>query len=111
MHTYHTPPHGDNQDLRATCIRRITKALSRAAPRHLAFTLDVGGGKVMHGLCGFTDQIQAETTGLYIALSPLGAAAAPASWAAALNNTNNATLYTYWDCSTFKSSTCTFKKP
>ena len=82
-----------------------------SGPNATAFTLDVGGGKVMHGLCGFTDQIQAETTGLYIALSPLGAAAPPASWAAALNNTNNATLYTYWDCSTYKKGTCVFKKP
>ena len=64
----------------------------------------------MHGICGYADQSQAETSGLMLALSNDGVATPPASWDAAMLATN-ATVYTYYKCADYKKGTCLFTQP
>jgi len=72
------------------------------------FTLTTTGGSIRHGICGFTDQAQAETRGLMWALSNDGVGTAPAGFDQAMLNTSNATVYTYYKCAKFKGPTCKF---
>jgi len=74
------------------------------------FKLTLASGDIMHGICGYADQDQAETSGLMFSLSNLGVASAPSGWDSAMNGTN-ATVYTLYKCADYKSSVCDFKLP
>jgi len=69
--------------------------------------LQLNNGTVINGICGYGNQVQAETTGLMWAQSFLGIHDPPPSWDAAMLNTN-ATVYNYYKCSEFKKGTCLF---
>ena len=74
------------------------------------FTFTTTDGKIRHGLCGYADQVQAETSGLMLALSNDGVPTSPTSWDAAMDATN-ATVYTYYKCSDYKKDNCLFTAP
>jgi hypothetical protein len=74
------------------------------------FTLTTSAGQIIHGICGYTDQVQAETTGLMWALSAQGVPTPPPDFDTAMNSTN-ATVYTYYRCSEYKKGICEFKPP
>ena len=73
------------------------------------FKITTTGGDILRGICGYTNQVQAETSGLMIALSNKGIATPPSDFDSAMNTTN-ATVYTYYGCSKYK-ATCEFKLP
>ena len=87
------------------CSKACTEGTTDAgAP----FTLTTSSGAVQHGICGYMDQNQAETSGLLWALSAPGAAAPPAGFDVAMLNTSNATVFTYYKCADYKRQACTF---
>jgi len=74
------------------------------------FTFTTTTGKIRHGICGYGNQIQAETTGLMWAISNEGVATPPKSFDEAMPGTN-ATVFTYYKCSDYKTGTCKFNTP
>jgi hypothetical protein len=67
------------------------------------------GTDIQHGICGFTNQVQSQTAGLMWAISDKGVATAPATFDDGML-ANGATVYTYYECSKFKSG-CKFVAP
>ena len=63
---------------------------------------------IRHGICGFTDQAQAETHGLMWALADQGVGTPPTGFDAAMLNTSNASVHTYYKCSEYKGPICKF---
>jgi collagen type VI alpha len=75
----------------------------------VTFTLTTTTGTILHGICGYTGQQQAETNGLMWAISDAGVADPPATFDAAMPGTN-ATVFTYYKCLSWKpDGTCLFK--
>jgi len=72
------------------------------------FTLTTTTGSILHGICGYTDEIQAETSGLMWAIAEAGVGTPPIGFDAAMLNTSNASVFTYYKCADFKQQTCTF---
>jgi hypothetical protein len=73
------------------------------------FTLTATTGQIYKGICGYTDQVQAETEGLMWAMSNQGVATAPANFDVAMNGTT-AKVHTYYKCPEYRSE-CVFKQP
>jgi hypothetical protein len=72
--------------------------------------LTLTNGTIIKGMCGYGDQAQAETTGLYLALSDFGLSEPPTSWDSAMIG-NNASVFTYWKCADYKKGICIFQPP
>ena len=87
------------------CTKKCTNGTTDAG---VPFTLTTTTGSIRHGICGYTDQIQAETSGLMFAISNDGVGVPPQGFDEAMLNTSKATVYTYYECSKFKSA-CKFK--
>lgn len=73
------------------------------------FTFTTTAGDIQHGICGYTNQVQKETTGLMWAISDKGVATSPKDFDDAMLN-KGATVYTYYACSKFKQQ-CKFVAP
>ena len=102
-------PAGSPTTLSGT-IECTKKCAEGSSATGVPFTFTTTGSKIMHGICGYADQSQAETSGLMLALSNDGVATPPASWDAAMLATN-ATVYTYYKCADYKKGTCLFTPP
>jgi len=89
------------------CTKKCSEGTTAAG---VPFTFTTTAGKIMHGICGFGNQVQAETTGLMWAISNEGVATPPASFDAAMPG-NSSTVYTYYKCSDYKKDTCKFVSP
>jgi len=100
----------------ASTIEGIVECESKCSAQNASsiagakFKLTATSGQIYRGICGYTDQIQAETSGLMWAMSNQGVATAPADFDVAMNGTT-ATVHTYYKCAEFKGSTCTFTAP
>jgi hypothetical protein len=73
------------------------------------FSFTTTAGQIQHGICGFTNQVQSETSGLMWAISDQGVATPPDTFDDAMLS-NGATCYTYYRCSKFKQQ-CKFTAP
>ena len=72
------------------------------------FTLTTVNGSIRHDICGYTEQIQAETAGLMWAISDDGVGTPPVGFDEAMLNTSKAEVFTYYKCSQYKKGTCVF---
>jgi len=91
---------------KVVCPKKCSEGKTDAG---VPFTLTTPQGSILHGICGFTDQVQAETSGLMWALSNKGVGTPPKGFDEAMLNTSNAEVHTYYKCSDYKAKTCTFK--
>ena len=71
------------------------------------FTLTTTKGSILHGICGWTEQVQAETHGLMWAISDPGVATPPKTFDGAMLNTSKAEVFTYYKCGDYQKA-CTF---
>merc|ERR1712066_846470 len=94
-------------DGKLECTNKCSASVGGAG---IPFTYTLTTGDILHGICGYTDQVQAETHGLYLALSDAGVKTPPTDWDSAMIGSNSS-VYTYWKCSTYKAGTCVFSKP
>lgn len=91
-----------------TCPKKCSEGKSLSGT---PFTLTTTGGKILHGICGYTDQAQAETTGLMWAISDDGVGKPPTDFDSAMLNTTQSSVYTYYQCASYKKGTCAFTAP
>lgn len=97
-----------NMDGTIECAAHCDQSSASHNPNGVAFKLTVGTD-IYNGICGYVEQVQAETTGLMWAISNKGIATPPADFDTSMLNTN-ATVYTYYKCSDYKGATCKFNK-
>lgn len=91
-----------------TCDKKCSDGKSLSG---VPFTFTTSTGSIMHGICGYTDQAQAETTGLMWAISDDGVATPPTDFDSAMLNTTNSSVYTYYQCASYKKGICAFTAP
>ena len=101
----HSKP-ADTVEGTLVCDRTCDKGTTDAG---VPFKLTTPAGSIRHGLCGYTHQVQAETTGLMWALSEKGVGKPPEGFAHAMRNTSRSEVFTLYKCSPYKKQTCTFK--
>jgi len=93
------------------CVKACSEGKTTAG---VPFTLTTKAGDIQHGICGYTDQIQAETSGLMWALAEVGQARSPDDFDSAMLGSAAkppASVHTYYKCSEYKASICKFKAP
>jgi len=90
------------------CTKKCSEGKSLSG---VPFTFTTSTGSIMHGICGYTDQAQAETTGLMWAISDDGVATPPTDFDSAMLNTTNSSVYTYYQCASYKKGICAFTAP
>jgi hypothetical protein len=88
------------------CVKKCDQGTTTSG---VPFTFTTKAGDIRHGICGYTEEVQAETTGLMWSLSNTGVATPPSDFDTAMLNTD-ATVHTYYRCSPYK-SVCKFAAP
>jgi len=86
------------------------KCDSGTTDKGVTFTLTTSAGQIRHGICGYSNQYQAETQGLMFAISDQGVGTPPTGFDEAMLNTSKAEVFTYYKCPKY-TKTCKFNAP